>query len=194
MFNTINNYKSGLEIRKVCEALKVFKGKVQFDVASMLAHIFGFKTVMWILFCIHHMPKVFSRYKNTCLTAILTIVKYLCPESLLTEVVLQEIADILEFVPNILLTGSYSDDFKEALSIISKRDKSNVTRLLALPVDNCLDCGGYLSAPNLPSKCILCTTNGPKALTKLILHCSNCKISYGYSMKSNDDGVSQYYS
>ena len=146
------------------------------------------------LFCIRHVPKVFSPYKNTRLTAILTIVKYLCPDSLLTEVVLQEIVDILEELLNILLTGSYSDDFKEALSVIWKRDKSNVAGCLSPPVDNCLDCGGYLSAPNLPSKCILYTTNGPKVLTKLILHCSVCKISYGYLMKLNDDGVSQYYS
>lgn len=87
-----------------------------------------------------------------------------------------------------------SDDFEEALSVISRRGGINVSGFLAPPVDNCLDCGGYLSAPNPPSKSILYTTNGPKALTKLILRCSSCKISYVYSMKSNDDRVSQYYS
>ena len=133
-------------------------------------------------------------YKNTRLTAILTIVKYLCPECLLTEVLLQEIVDMLEeFAPDIPLKGSYSHDFEEALSVISKKDEINVSGFLAPPVGNCLDCGGYLSAPNPPSKCILYTTDGPKALTKLILRCPSCKISYGYSMKSNDDRMSQCY-
>ena len=195
MFSTINNFKNGLEMRKVRKALKIFKGKVQFDVAGMLALVFGFKTVMWILFCIRHVPKVFSRYKNTRLTAILKIVKYLCPECLLTDVLLQEIVDMLEeFAPDIPLKGSYSDDFEEALSVVSKKGEINVSGFLAPPVDNCLDCGGYLSVPNPPSKCILYTTDGPKALTKFILRCPSCKISYGYSMKSNDDRVSQYYS
>ena len=54
MFSTINNFKNGLEIRKVREALKIFKGKAQFDVAGVLALVFGFRTVMWILFCIRH--------------------------------------------------------------------------------------------------------------------------------------------
>ena len=184
-----------LEIRKVCEALKICKGKAQFDVAGVLALVFGFKTVMWILFCIRHVPKVFSRYKNTRFKAILTIVKYLCLECLLTEVLLQEIVDMLEeFAPDIPLKGSYSDDFEEALSVISKKDEINVSGFLAPPVDNCLDCGGYLSAPNPPSKLILYTTDGPKALTKLILRCRSCKISYCYLKKPNDDRVSQYYS
>ena len=34
----------------------MFKGKAHFDVASVLALIFGFSTIMWILFCIRHVP------------------------------------------------------------------------------------------------------------------------------------------
>ena len=191
----INNFKTGLEIRKISEALTMFKGKAHFDVASVLALMFGFSTIMWILFCIRHVPKVFCRYKNTCLRAIFTIVNYLCPESSLSEIVLQEIMSILEeFAPNIPLTGTYTEDFENALNAITKRGELNVAGFLAPPVDNCLQCGGHLSAPNPPSKCILYSTSCPKALTKLLLRCSSCKISYGYSMKTGDDKVLWYYS
>jgi hypothetical protein len=184
-----------MELKKLREALKVFKGKAQFDVAGMLALMFGFNTIMWILFCIRHVPKAFSRYKNTRLTVMYEILKYLCPESSLTELVLQEIVEMLEeFVPNISLAGSYSHDFEEALNIVTKTGEFNVSRFLAPPVDDCLECGGCLSAPNQPSKCILFTTNGPKAVTKLILRCASCKVSYGYSMKTDGNGMSQYYS
>ena len=91
VLHRINNFKTGLEIRKIREALTMFKGKVHFDVASVLALMFGFSTIMWILFCIRHVPKVFFRYKNTRLRAIFTIVNCLCPESSLSETALREI-------------------------------------------------------------------------------------------------------
>lgn len=53
MFNTINNFKNGLEIRKVREALQIFEGKAQFDVAGVLALVFGFKTVVHVDFILH---------------------------------------------------------------------------------------------------------------------------------------------
>lgn len=53
MFNTINNFKNGLEIRKVREALEIFEGKAQFDVAGVLALVFGFKTVVHVDFILH---------------------------------------------------------------------------------------------------------------------------------------------
>ena len=34
----------------------MFKGKAHLDVASVLALTFGFSTIMWILFCIRHVP------------------------------------------------------------------------------------------------------------------------------------------
>ena len=50
------------------------------------------------------MPKVFSQYKNTRLMIISRIVKYLCPESSLTDIVVEEIVDTLEkFAPNMQL-------------------------------------------------------------------------------------------
>lgn len=103
--------------------------------------------------------------------------------------------DTLEkFAPNMQFTGTYSNDFDDALKAVTKAGEFNVSGLLAPPVDDCLQCGDRLCAPNPPSNGILCTTNGPKAVTKIILRCSSCKISYGYAMRSNADGVSQYYS
>ena len=46
-----------MDLKKLCEALKIFKGKGQFDVAGMLALMFGFNTIMLTLFCIRHVPK-----------------------------------------------------------------------------------------------------------------------------------------
>lgn len=184
-------------MKQLREALAVFKGKAQFDVVGMLALMFGFNTIMWILFSIRHVPKVFSRYKNTRFTIISRIVKYLCPESSLTDVVVEEIVDTLEkFAPNMPFTGTYSNDFDDALKAVTKAGEFNVSGLLAPSVDDCLECGGRLCALNPPSNGIyLYTTNGTKAVTKIILRCSSCiKISYGYAMRSDGDGVSRYYS
>ena len=193
--DTVVNFKHSIKLKQLREALAVFKGKAQFDVVGMLALMFGFNTIMWILFSIRHVSKVFSRYKNTRLTIISRIVKYLCPESSLTDIVVEEIVDTLEkFAPNMQLTGTYSNDFDDALKAVTKVGEFSVSGLLAPPVDDCLQCGGRLCASNPPSNGILYTTNGPKAVTKIILCCSSCKISYGYAMRSNADGVSRCYS
>ncbi|CAB4006978.1 Hypothetical predicted protein [Paramuricea clavata] len=100
------------------------EGKAQFDVVGMHALMFGFNTIMWILFSIRHVPKVFSRYKNTRFTIISRIVKYLCPESSLTDVVVEEILDILEkFAPNMPLAETYSNDFDDALKAVTKAEE-----------------------------------------------------------------------
>lgn len=75
--DTVVNFKNSIKLKQLREALAVFKGKGQFDVVGLLALMFGFNTIMWILFSIRHVPKVFSRYKNTRLTIISRIVKYL---------------------------------------------------------------------------------------------------------------------
>ncbi|CAB4041062.1 Hypothetical predicted protein, partial [Paramuricea clavata] len=168
--DTVVNFKNSVRLKQLREALAVFKGKAQFDV------------------------KVFSRYKNTRFTIISRIVKYLCPESWLTDIVVEEIVDTLEkFAPNMPFAGTYSNDFDDALKAVTKAGEFNVSGLLAPPVDDFLECGGRLCAPNPPSNGILYTTNGPKAVTKIILRCLSCKI-YGYAMRSDGDGVSCYYS
>lgn len=101
-----------------------------------------------------------------------------------------------EFTPYIFgWTGTYSDDFGEALHVITRRRECNVAGFLASPVHNYLQCGMKSEGhTKLYQASDFIHSYDPKALMKLILHRSRCKILCVYSKKANTDGVSQHSS
>lgn len=97
ILNQINEFKSKINIKKVSEALRGMDKHVvlDFDVVGLLALIFGFDAIMWIMFSMRHVPRVFARYKNNRSIIIFGIIDYLRPERFTVELV-EEIVCFLE--------------------------------------------------------------------------------------------------
>ena len=166
----------------IAEAIKMKEGKVDFDPAGLLALMFGYKTITWILAAIHHVPKAFERSKNMRSTIIFEIVNLLFPEKTFTPPLVDEIVSfIVDFIPHsstLLLPETCSGKFEEALRQLTKKGGFQYGTFIAPPVTDCLSCGSLLSAPNPPSSCTLYMCRGPKPCSKITLRCNGCKISY----------------
>ncbi|CAB4001986.1 Hypothetical predicted protein, partial [Paramuricea clavata] len=193
LLNHINTLKGQLVLEQVTDSLRSLKKHVNFDVVGLLAFMFGFDAIMWIMLAIRHVPKTFARYKNSRCNIIFTIIDHLCPCRFSVTLVDDIVCFLEEFAPESPFLGNYSAVFEEALCTLSKREKLNFGGFIVPPVEDCLRCGSILSAPNPRSSCTLYTITGPKQCAKLVLRCKDCKVSYGRSMIAEGKGNASYY-
>ena len=198
LLDSIKTFSSQLNLSKLAEAIKLKERKIDFDPAAVIALMFGYETITWIMTAICHVPKAFERGKNMRSAIILEIVDLLCPDKKFTALSLNEIVSFIEeFVPNcstlLVPELTRSRKFEEALRQLTKKGGLQYGAFISSPVTECSSCGSLLCAPNPPSSCTLYTCRGPKPATKLTLRCQGCKISYGMSMTTQKSGVSSYY-
>ncbi len=64
LLDSVKMFTSQLSLSKIAEAIKMKEGKVDFDPAGLLALMFGYETITWILAAIHHVSKAFERRKK----------------------------------------------------------------------------------------------------------------------------------
>lgn len=194
LFDSINSLKSNLTVKRISELLRLRRRENDIDAASLLALMFGFDTVSWVMAAIQHVPRVFSRRKNSRAKIICDIANSLCQEKHLSLSVVDEIVKCIEeFVPELNVLETQRTRFEDALASLNGKDGINYGGFIAPPVEDCTLCGTALTAPNALSSCILYTVDGPKPCTKLSLRCQGCKVSYGRSMKHHSSGNASYY-
>ena len=119
LLDSIKTFTSQLNLSKLAEAIKL-KGKIDFDPATVIALMFAYETITWIMTAICHVPKAFERRENLRSEIILEIVNLLCPDKKLTAPLLNEIVSFIEeFVPHcstvLLPELTRSRKFEEAL-------------------------------------------------------------------------------
>ena len=187
LLGSIKTFTSQLNLSKLAEAIKLKEGKIDFDPAAVIALMFGYETIAWIMTAICHVPKAFERRKNLRSEVIFEIVNLLCPDKKFTVPLLNEIVSFIEeIVPHcstvLVAELTRSRKFEEALRQLTKKGGLQYGAFISPPVTECSSCGSLLCAPNPPSSCTLYTCRGPKPATKLTLRCQGCKISYGMSM------------
>ena len=189
---SINSVKSKLSVKRISELVR--RKENDLDAASLLALMFGFDTVSWVMAAMQHVPRVFSRRKNSRAKIIFDIVNSLCQEKQLTLPVVDEMVKCIEeFVPELNVLKTQRVRFEEALAGLTGKDEINYGGFIAPPVEDCTLCGTALTAPNPLSSCTLYTVDGPKPCTKLSLRCQGCKLSYGRSMTHCSSGNASYY-
>ena len=189
---SIDEFRNKLNFGKIWEYLKSGQKDVSFGVLGLLAIMFGFDTITWIIAALQHVPQAYARRKKLRSTIITEIVNSLCPtRTLLAHQVDEIIRFIEESVPDIRLNGSHV--FEKALQCLSENRELNYGAFIAPTVKECLTCSSLLSVPNPPSKCMLFTVAGPKAGSKITLRCQNCKVSYGRGMLSHSNTTYSYY-
>jgi hypothetical protein len=194
LFNSINSLKSNLSVKRVSELLRLRRKENDIDAASLLALMFVFDTVSWVMAAIQHVPRVFSRRKNSRAKIIFEITNSLCQEKHLSLSVVNEIVKCVEeFVPELNVLETQRTRFEDALASLNGKDGINYGGFIAPPVEDCTLCGTALTAPNALSSCTLFTMDGPKPCTKLSLRCQGCKVSYGRSMTHHSSGNASYY-
>ncbi len=194
LFNSINSLKSNLCVKKVSELLRLRRKENDIDAASLLALMFSFDTVSWVMAAIQHVPRVFSRRKNSRAKIIFEITNSFCQEKHLSLSVVHEIVKCVEvFVPELNVLETQRTRFKDALASLNGKVGINYDGFIAPPVENCTLCGTALTAPNALSSCTLFTMDGPKPCTKLSPRCQGCKVSYGRSMTHHSSGNAFYY-
>ena len=194
LFESIKSLKSNLTIKKISELLRLRRRENDIDAASLLALMFGFDTVMWVMAAIQHVPRVFFRRKNSRARIIFDIANSLCQEKHLSLSVIDEIVKFIEeFVPELNVLETQRTRFEDALASLNGKDGIGYGSFIAPPVEDCALCGTARTAPNALSSCILYTVDGPKPCTKLSLRCQGCKVSYGRSMRSHSSGNASYY-
>ncbi|CAB3985836.1 Hypothetical predicted protein [Paramuricea clavata] len=194
LFNSINSLKSNLSVKKVSELLRLRCKENDIDAASLLSLMFGFDMVSWVMATIQHVPRVFSRRKNSCAKIIFEIANKLCQEKHLSLPVVDEMVKYIEeFVPELNVLETQQTRFEDALSSLNGKDGVNYGGFIAPPVEDCMLRGTVLTSPNALSSCTLYTVNGPKPCTNLSLRCQGCKVSYGRSMTHYSSGNASYY-
>ncbi len=155
LLDSVKMFTSQLSLSKIAEAIKMKEGKVDFDPAGLLALMFGYETITWILAAIHHVPKAFERRKNIRSTTIFELVNLLCPEKQFTPPLVDEIVSfVVDFIPHsstLLLPETRCGKFEEALRQLTKKGGLQYGAFIAPPVTDCLSCGSLLSAPNPPT-------------------------------------------
>ena len=143
---------------------------------------------------IQHVPRVFSRRKNSRAKIIFEITNSLWQEKHLSLSVVNEIVKCVEeFVPELNVLETQRTRFEDALASLNGKDGINYGGFIAPPVEDCTLCGTALTAANAISSCTLFTMDGPKPCTKLSLRCQGCKVSYGRSMTHHSSGNASYY-
>ena len=194
LFESVNTLKSNLTIKKISELLRLRRRENDIDAASLLALMFGFDTVTWVMAAIQHVPRVFSRRKNSRARIIFDIANSLNQEKNLSLPVVDEIVKFIEeFVPELNVLETQRTRFEDALAGLNGKEGLNYGGFIAPPVEDCALCGTALTAPNALSSCILYTIDGPKPCTKLSLRCQGCKVSYGHTMRHHSSGNASYY-
>jgi hypothetical protein len=194
LFNSINGLKSNLSVKRVSELLRMRRKENDVDAASLLALMFGFDTILWVMAAMQHVPRVFSRRKNSRANIIFEITNSLCHGKNLPLPVLDEIVKCIEeFVPELNVLQTQQARFEDALTNLNGKNGIHYNGFIAPPVEDCTLCGTALTAPNPLSSCTLYTVNGPKPCTKLTLRCQGCKVSYGRSMTESSGGNASYY-
>ena len=64
LLESIKTFSSQLNLSKLAEAIKLKEGKIDFDPAAVIALMFAYETITWIMTAICHVPKAFERGKN----------------------------------------------------------------------------------------------------------------------------------
>ncbi len=59
LFNSINSLKSNLSVKRVSELLRLRRKENDIDAASLLALMFGFDTVSWVMAAIQRTSSIF---------------------------------------------------------------------------------------------------------------------------------------
>ena len=143
LFDSINSLKSNLTVKRISELLRLRRRENDIDAASLLALMFGFDTVSWVMAAIQHVPSVFSRRKNSR------------QEKHLSLSVVDEIVKCIEeFVPELNVLETQRTRFEDALASLNGKDGINYGGFIAPPVEDCTLCGTALTAPNALSSCI----------------------------------------
>ena len=81
LLQCIKEFESYVSISKIPEVLRTFQKNVEFDIVGLLALMCGFEVVIWTMFAMKHVPRVFDRYKKTRCGIIFSIINFLCPKN-----------------------------------------------------------------------------------------------------------------
>ena len=120
LLNQINTLKGQLVLNEITDSLRSLRKHVNFDVVGLLAFMFGFDAIMWIMLAIRHVPKTFARYiENTRCNIIFTIIDHLCPCRFSVTLVDDIVCFLEEFAPESPFLGNYSAVFEEALCTLA---------------------------------------------------------------------------